>query len=122
MAFSDGMNTVTLVAGQDLSAKQFYFVSVSADGKIDPTGDGASADGVLQNDPAADGRAAEVAIGGIVKVMCGGVVTRGGNVASDASGTAVDAATGDVILGKALETGATGSVISIIFQPRGAAA
>lgn len=122
MAFTDSQMCVTLEAGADLSAKQFYFVSVAADGQVDPTGDGLMADGVLQNDPAAAGRAATVAIGGITKVMCGGTVTRGGDVASDASGTAVDAATGDIILGTALETGAAGSVISIIFQPRGAAA
>jgi len=113
---------ITLEAGQDLSTKQFYFVSVAADGQVDPTGDGLSADGVLQNDPAAAGRAATVAIGGVTKVMCGGVVTKGGPVASDANGTAVNPATGDVILGTALETGASGSVISMIFQPRGASA
>lgn len=121
MAIMDRPYTVTLEAGADLSAKQFFFVSVSADGQIDPTGDGAIADGVLLNAPAAAGRAAEVAIGGIVKVECGGTVTRGGPVASDASGNAVDAASGDVILGTALETGADGSVISILFHPRGAA-
>lgn len=112
---------VSLVAGADLSAKQYFFVAVSADGQIDPAGDGAMADGVLQNKPDAAGKAATVAIGGITQVICGGTVTRGGPVASDAAGEAVDAATGDIILGTALETGADGQVISIIFQPRGAA-
>lgn len=121
MAFTEGMNLVTLIAGQDLSSSQYLFVSVSADGQIDPTGDGAHADGVLQNDPAAQGRAAQVAVGGIVKVKCGGTVTRGGPVASDANGKAVNAASGDVIVGTALETGANGSVIAMLFQPRGTA-
>lgn len=111
---------ITLEAGSDLSAKQWFFVSVAADGQVDATGDGLHADGVLQNDPAAAGRAAEVAIGGVVQVICGGTVTRGGAVASDAAGEAVDAASGDIILGTALETGADGAVISMIFQPRGA--
>lgn len=119
MAYTENRQTVTLEAGQDLSAKQFYFVSVSADGQVDPTGDGAHADGVLQNDPDTAGHAAEVDIGGITKVYCGGVVTRGGAVASDTNGAAVNAASGDVILGTALETGASGSVIAMIFQPRG---
>lgn len=122
MARKESQTCITLEAGVDLSAKQFFFVSVSADGQIDPTGDGAHADGVLQNDPSAAGRAAEVAIGGVVQVICGGVVTRGGPVASDTNGEAVDAATGDVILGTALETGADGQVISMIFHPRGALA
>jgi hypothetical protein len=122
MATQDNMLCVTLEAGADLSTKQFYFVSVASDGQIDPTGDGLDADGVLQDAPAAAGRAALVAIAGKVKVVCGGVVTRGGPVAADASGTAVNAATGDIILGVALETGASGRIIEILFQPRGAAA
>jgi len=119
MAFEDSKKCVTLEAGADLSAKQFFFVSVSADGQVDPTGDGAQADGVLQNDPSAAGRAAEVAYAGVTKVSCGGAVTRGGPVSSDASGEAVNSATGDVILGTALETGTDGDIISIIFEPRG---
>lgn len=121
MSTYENQQIVTLEAGADLSAKQFFFVSVSADGQIDATGDGAHADGVLQNDPAAAGRAAEVAVGGIVKVICGAAVTRGGPVSSDGSGEAVDSATGDIILGTALETGTDGDVIRMIFQPRGAA-
>lgn len=120
MSRKDSQVCVTLEAGADLSAKQFFFVSVSADGQVDPTGDGLHADGVLQNDPAAAGRAAEVAISGIVQVSCGGTVTRGGPVAADTNGEAVDATTGDVILGTALETGSDGAVISMLFQPRGA--
>lgn len=119
MAYTYAPHCITLEAGQDFSAKQFFFVSVSADGQVDPTGDGAHADGVIQNDPAAAGDAANVAIGGVVKVICGGTVTAGGPVASDAAGEAVDATTGDIILGTALETGADGQVISMIFQPRG---
>jgi hypothetical protein len=121
MATQDNMLCVTLEAGADLSTKQFYFVSVASDGQIDPTGDGLDADGVLQDAPAAAGRAALVAIAGKVKVVCGGAVTRGGPVASDSAGKAVNATTaGDIILGTALETGADGRIIEILFQPRGA--
>jgi len=112
---------ISLVAGQDLSAKQHHFVSVAADGQIDPTGDGASAVGVLKTKPDAAGKAATVCIGGRTKVKVGaGGVTQGGDVASNANGEAVDAATGDVVLGTALETGAAGDVMSIIFDPRNA--
>lgn len=121
MATQENMLCVTLEAGQDLSAKQFYFVSVAADGQIDPTGAGAIAQGVLQDAPAAAGRAALVAIAGKVKVMCGAAVTKGGPVASTSSGTATNATTGNIILGTALETGAAGRIIEMIFQPRGAA-
>ena len=121
MATQDNMLCVSLEAGQDLSAKQFYFVSVAADGQIDPTGAGAIAQGVLQDAPAAAGRAALVAVAGKVKVVCGAAVTRGGPVASTSTGTATNATTGNIILGTALETGASGRIIEILFQPRGAA-
>lgn len=119
MAVNNNQVCVTLEAGANLSTKQYYFVSIAADGQIDPTGDGLSAVGVLQNDPAAAGRAAEVCIGGITKVEAGGTVAAGAAVASSATGTAVTAAAGDVILGTAVDGGASGSVISIVFQPRG---
>lgn len=122
MATQDNMTVVTLEAGADLSAKQFFFVSVAADGQIDPTGDGLIAAGVLQDAPAAAGRAAAVAIAGKVKVLCGAAVTRGGPVASNADGKAANATTGEIILGTALETGASGRIIEILFHPRGAAA
>lgn len=112
MATFENYDTQTFIAGSDLSAKQFFFVSLAADGEVDSTGDGAEAIGVLLNDPTA-GAAATVAIRGRVIVECGGNVTRGGDVASDANGNAVDAATGDIILGKALETGVDGQIIAI---------
>ena len=112
MAFTENMQTRSYVAGSDLSAKQFRFVSLAADGAVDATGAGAAAAGVLLNDPAAAG-AAGVAYDGRVTVVCGGTVTRGGEVASDAAGEAVDATTGDAILGYALETGADAQVITI---------
>lgn len=122
MGYKESQTCVTLEAGQDLSAKQFFFVAVASDGQVDPAGDGAMAHGVLQNDPSAAGRAAEVCIGGITKVSVGTAgVTAGGNVASDAAGEAVTPASGDVILGTALETGTDGAIVSIIFHPRGTA-
>lgn len=122
MAFEENKLSVTLPASGNLSTSQYHFVEVNADGRAAVAGDGAHADGVLQNDPAAVGRAAEVAIGGIVKVKCGGLVTRGGPVASDAAGKAVNPGTGDIILGTALETGADGAIIAMLFHPRGASA
>jgi len=120
MAINNAQVSVTLEAGADLSAKQFFFVSVASDGQVDPTGDGAAAVGVLLNDPSAAGRAAEVCIGGLTRVSAGGTVAAGAAVASDTAGEAVTAASGDVILGTAVTGGADGEVISIIFQPRGA--
>jgi hypothetical protein len=122
MAYDDNKLSVTIPAGSDLSASQFCFVEVNASGLLALPTAGIHADGVLQNDPNASGRAGEVAISGIVKVKCGGVVTRGGPVATDASGRAVNATTGNIILGTAMETGATNAVIGVLFHPRGPSA
>lgn len=120
MSYKEKETLVSMEAGQDLSANQFHFVTVASDEQVDPTGDGLFANGVLQNDPNTAGHAAVVAIGGVTQVKAGGSVTAGDAVASDASGKAVTAASGDVILGTALETaGADGDIIAIHFHPRG---
>lgn len=121
MAHKEAQISVTLEAGADLSAAQFKFVTVDADGQLSVSTDGAASVGVLLNDPSAAGRAAEVCIGGVTRVEAGGTVTAGDAVASNATGEAITAATDDIILGTALTGGADGEVITIVFQPRGAA-
>lgn len=118
MAYTESNTSVSLIAAADLRTHQFKFVEVDASGNVALTGDDAHADGVLLNAPNA-GEPAEVAIAGIVKVLCGAAVTRGGSVGSGASGAAKNSDTGSAINGTALETGASGRVISILFHPRG---
>ena len=122
MATQQAQHLISLEAGQDLSSKQFFFVSIASDGQVDPTGNGAAAAGVLQNDPSVAGSAATVCVGGVTKVSVGATVAAGAAGASDAAGECVPAASGDVILGTALEGGTDGAIISILFNPRGAAA
>lgn len=119
MAFENKLDCITLEAGQDLSAKQFFFVTVASDGQVDPTGDGGVAVGVLQNDPAAAGRAATIGINGVTKVSVGASITAGAAVASDSAGEATPAVSGDQILGIALAAGDDGDIIPMLFQPRG---
>jgi|SRR6056297_413009 len=121
MAYKNSQTSVTLEAGADLSANQFHFVTMDSDGQLSVSTDGAASVGVLLNDPSAAGRAAEVCIGGMTRVEAGGTVAAGDFVASNSTGEAIEAASGDVILGTAVTGGADGEVISIIFQPRGAA-
>lgn len=115
MATQNAYVVETFEAGQDLSAKQYHFVTMASDGQVDPTGAGAAADGVLQNAPSAVGRAAAVAVQGRLKVLAGGTITNGANVASNAAGKVVAASTGNIILGKALEAGVDGQYITIDF-------
>lgn len=121
MSFEANKNCITREAGADLSSNQYHFVSVSADGQVDGTGDGEVALGVLKNKPNAAGRAASIQVSGITKVRVGtGGATRGVPGASDANSEAVDAATGDVIMGEFLEAGSAGEIVAFMIQPRGA--
>lgn len=122
MAIKEGQISVTRQAGSDLSDKQFHFVSIAADGQVDVTGAGELAHGVLLNDPAAAGRAAEVAVGGDTRVTAGGTVAAGVSVASDENGNAVAATSGDERLGIAVTGGAAGEIITITYMPHGVAA
>lgn len=123
MATHNAMDCISIDASGDLSAAQFHFVSVDSNGQIALTGDGAHADGVLQNDPDAAGKAGEVAIRGVVKVEASAAIAAGAEVSSTAAGEAVTATSGDIILGTALKAASgDGSIIPMLFNPRGAAA
>lgn len=122
MATEIALRTISKEAAADLSATPYRFVTINASGQVAIAGAGAKADGVLQNDPAAQGRAAAVAIGGQTKIVLGGTVAAGAQVASDATGRAVTAATGNHILGTCTEGGTVGVMGSILFEPNGVAA
>ena len=118
MAFTESSISVSLVAAADLRTHQFKFVTIGAAGTVALTADDGHADGVLMNAPNT-GEAATVTILGVTKVKCGAAVTRGGDVSSGANGAAKNVGTNAAVLGTALETGANGRVISILFHPRG---
>lgn len=115
------LSCITMEAGQDLSSKQYYFVSLASDGQIDPTGDGASAEGVLQNAPSAAGYSATVGISGVSQVVAGAAITRGDSVASGSAGKAKTAASGNRVLGIALSAAAAdGDIIRVLLKVQGA--
>ena len=113
MATMQSRDTRTFVAGEDLSTAQFKFVTLEADGQVDLADSaGENCIGVLLVEGEAD-RAVTVALTGSVMVEAGGTVTNGGAVATDATGRAVDATTGDIIMGYAREAGVTNQIIEI---------
>lgn len=119
MATENLGKVISMLAGADLSAKQYCFVAGTAtDNTVNTAGAGVAAIGVLQDNPAS-GRAGAVMINGVSKIVAGGTVAAGAKVASDASGHAVTAATGNYILGTAKTGGASGAVIEIIFEHHG---
>jgi hypothetical protein len=118
MSAYENMMCISVEAGSDLSSSQFLLVAMASDGQVDACGNGARALGVLQDDPAAAGRAGTVCIGGRTKVKAGAAVAVGALIGSDAAGKAVTAASGDVVLGVAMSAAsADGEIISMVFAP-----
>jgi hypothetical protein len=118
MAFESNLSCVSMKAAGDLSAKQYYFVKVTAANSVNVAGDGELAHGVLQDKPAS-GEMGSVAISGITMIKCGGTISAGGLVSSDASGTAVANSGTDYILGVAIEGGASGEIIPVLLLSAG---
>jgi hypothetical protein len=111
----------------DLSAKQGYFVKMSADLTVALAGNGEKAVGVLMNDPtyvsATESQTATVRCFGRASVYVGTSVAVTDKVASDASGKCVPAATGDHVIGIALTAGdatAAQPMCEILICPGGA--
>jgi hypothetical protein len=105
----------TLIAAADLSAKQYQLVVVDTAGKAALAGAGGEVFGVIQNKPG-NTQAATVMVTGISKVLCGGTITAGDLVASDANAKAVSSG-GQVAassqFGIALESGVANDLIAV---------
>lgn len=119
MAWEVPVLDVSLIASDDFTDNQFYFVKVNSDGEIELAGDGEAALGVLQNKPGeateAAGEAASVRVYGVSKVVAGETIAAGEEVASDADGKAKVATLGDRVLGVALLGGDMDEIISIVL-------
>lgn len=104
---------LSLIAGADLSAKQFTFVKAhSTAGQVVSSGAGETAIGVLEAGDVA-GRAVPIRRLGVAKVKAGGIITAGALVAADAAGEAVAATATDFVLGTALAGAADGDIIEV---------
>lgn len=122
MAVIQSRDTRTFVAGESLAAAQFKFVTLESDGQVDLADSaGENCVGVCINDPAS-GEAATVVMSGKVMVTAGGTIAAGAAVATDASGDAVTASTGNIVMGYATEAGVDGQVIAIELIQGGNAA
>lgn len=99
----------TIVAGQDLSSLQYFFVTVA--GSLATSN--ANAFGVLQNKPQS-GEHGSVAYQGKVKVKCGGAIAIGGKIAVS-SGYAIAASSGDLSVGIMGRTAAASGDVQTAF-------
>ena len=93
--FSNYAVKATLVAGADLSAKQYHFVKIDGTTGKAVAVNGATDRpfGVLQNNPTADQEAEVLVVGG-TKVVAGGTAAAGPPLFPSASGNAVTLAFG----------------------------
>jgi len=111
------LQNITLIAGQDLSTKQYYAVKVDTNGQAVLAGAGENSVGVVQNVPAS-GQTATVMTLGISPVVYGASITAGSNVTPDANGKVVTAGGSDAVLGIALESGNADEVHPILLVTR----
>ena len=118
MATTNSLRLSGLTASADCSAKQFCFAVVSGDRTVTFAGTaGLAAIGVIANKPAA-GQAVELLVGPEVKVKLSATMAAGVNVSTTNAGLAKTAATGGVILGKLIEGGVNGDIVSMYFNPQ----
>lgn len=122
---------VPFPASTDLSNYQYYCVVLDSNGQIAVAGANVSCVGVLQDTPAAAGRAGAVRTFGRTLAVCGGSITVNDKVASDANGKIVKATAasvtagtpeplaGSYVLGIALEGGSAGDEISVLLTHAG---
>ena len=112
----------TYTAGAAIVANTF--VMLDSSGEVITATDGAEVKGVALC-AAASGASVSVALqnsGNIVRVVSGAAVTLGGQVASNATGQAIDAATADFEVGQADEGSAAILEYAIVHLTRGATA
>jgi hypothetical protein len=111
---------ITLTAAADLSAKQYNFVKLDANGDVvltDADGTGEIPIGVLQNAPTS-GQAATVMIVGISKVEAGVAFDEGVKIACSDSGSSADdgqavaADASDNVVGQTITAGAADEYIT----------
>jgi hypothetical protein len=120
MATEELGKRITRVAAADLSARQFTFVIIDANGQVAAPGAAAAmVIGILQNKPTA-GQAADVALisgGGVSKLVGDGTIAAGERVGVlSATGKGRQAATSDYVCGVALTTSAVdGGIIEILL-------
>lgn len=124
-----GFNIPGVIADTDLSTKQYRAVKMKGTTEVfEVAAITANTDkpiGILQNDPDTGGKAAEVAWGGVSKVVLGGSVNSGDSLSPDTVGELISLAEGTsasaddrFIIAHALQDGSSGEVIlALLVSP-----
>ena len=106
---------LTLEASADLSTGQFRAVTVVAAGAELVAAADAAIVGVLQNNPDAAGKAASIQTHGASKAVAGGVIARGDELSTDATGALV-AGGGNTVAIALQAASAADSIIAVLLK------
>lgn len=113
MAFQHTEPLVSVEASADLSANQFLLHQINSSSQLALSG-AAGSGYVLQNKPAAAGRAGNIQITGVTKVILGATVAAGAAVEANAAGKAITLAAG-IKVGRLITGGVLNDVVSMII-------
>ena len=115
-SYKRGEDLPGIVAGEDLTNAKNRFVKIDSTGRAVLCGAGEVPDGVLENCPDIDKACVINGPGSRVRVEAGAAIALGDFVASDATGRAVVAASGNYIAGRATDgASAANSIMSVWF-------
>ena len=120
MAYEIPGFSYTLPAGAT-ALTQFTAVKVDANGLAVVADAAGDIVGVVQNKPQ-PGVAATIMCNGISIMLTAGAITAGDQVAVDATGAATAATTGQVAVGTALDSAASGEFATVLLRPSAAPA
>jgi hypothetical protein len=115
MATEQNLTNISLTTNSDLSAKQYFAVSVTNAGNATLATAAKNCIGFLQNAPTS-GQTATVAVSGKTKAAITDTISIGAQLEIASGGTLVNLASG-VAVATALEAGATGNIISVLMLP-----
>ncbi len=120
MAVEEIIYATSVIAGADLSSKQFYCVKLNASGQMILSGAGENALGILQDKPAS-GQVGAVCCLGKSMGIYGASVTGGQNLTPDANGKLVPATGNDAVVAVAAESGSADDICSVYVVSRASA-
>lgn len=114
---------ISMSANANLSAKQYYAVTLVGNRTVDTCNATTVPLGILQDNPNAAGRSAAVRVGGTSKFKCGANITYGQRVIVDANGAGAPIGSNNAVLynvvGVALESAVTDDIFQLLVQPAG---
>jgi len=123
MGNAQNLQCVNAVASGNLSAYQYCFMYKDTDGEVTMATASTVIDGILQDDPAAEGDGCLLAIGGYSKLVVdgtiGGGIVVGAKLASDAAGKGVVTTTNLDDYGAIAQEASTaaGDIITVLVVP-----